>query len=82
MQPLGGNPNDVPLTSQEKQAIVDLKTLAKRWPKSLWLFTNGTCNIMRTGNDGERVYLPSPYDGVDPDYYIDTLDLPTDGGDW
>lgn len=30
-----------PLTEEEKKAIAALKRIAKKWPKSLWLFNNG-----------------------------------------
>lgn len=65
----------------EKQAIASLKRLAKRWPKTLWLFSaSGTLTVMRCGEDGQHVHNR---DGsVDQDYIVDTISIPNDGGDW
>ena len=75
---------------EERAAINSLKRLAKRWPKTLWLFADGDLNVMRCGADGKRAYTPlvhrgmAPGEGgrVDPDYLVDTVALPSDGGDW
>lgn len=69
------------LTKEEMQAISALQKLAKKWPKSLWLFSgSGSLNVMRSGKDGKPVYKNTG--GVDPDYSIDIIDIPNDGGDW
>ncbi len=82
------------LSKEEQAAIRALKRLAKKWPKSLWLFVTGTVHVMRCGEDGERVYIPiedgylrgpgesSQGGGVDPDYMVTTIKMPSDGGDW
>ena len=75
--------NDEPaieLTADEKRAITALKRVAARWPKTLWLFCNGNMRVMRNGPDGEHVKRGG--DGLDPDYIVDTIDIPNDGGDW
>ena len=70
------------LTDEERKAIASIKRLAKRWPASLWLFAGGQNGIaiMRTGPDGKRMHTSA--DGVDPDFCVDTVNLPADGGDW
>lgn len=71
------------LTPDERRAIASLKRLAKRWPKSLWLFSaSGSLNVMRCGADGARVHHRHPDCGVDQSYSLTTVDLPNDGGDW
>ena len=85
-------------TPEEQRAIATLKRLAKRWPKSLWLFSaSGTLTVMRAGPHGKFMHvhdrpaerfcggLPGYGDvgsGLDPDYCLDTVDIPNDGGDW
>jgi hypothetical protein len=65
----------------EDQAIKALKRLAKRWPKSLWLFSaSGSLCVMRTTKHGDPA--ATPRGGVDPDYIVDTINIPNDGGDW
>jgi hypothetical protein len=73
------------LTPEEKHAIAALKRLAKRWPKSLWLYSaSGTLNVMRCEPDGVQHFRPcGRSEGVDPDYIVATVDgIPNDGGDW
>lgn len=68
-------------TAQETKAIAGLKTLAKRWPKSLWLFSaSGTLCVMQRGPDGERAHTSAG--GVDEAYVLATINIPNDGGDW
>ncbi len=68
-------------TKKEAAAIAELKRLAKRWPKSLWLFSaSGTLHVMRCAEDGTIATLPTY--GVDPDYSLATVAIPNDGGDW
>ncbi|MDD5512116.1 MAG: hypothetical protein PHI12_15125 [Dehalococcoidales bacterium] len=65
---------------EELKAINTLKRLAKRWPKTLWLFSgNGTLYVMRTGKNGERIQDAC---GLDRNSIVDTIDIPNDGGDW
>lgn len=65
----------------EKQAIATLMRLAKRWPKSLWLYAaSGTTCIMRCKEDGSVAFTGSG--GVDPAYEVCTVKIPSDGGDW
>lgn len=72
---------DIDPTADERAAIATLKRLAKRWPKSLWLFSgSGSLCVMRSLQDGSRAHLPG--DGMDPDYCLATIDIPNDGGDW
>lgn len=69
------------LTPEEKRAIAGLKRIAKKWPKTLWLFSaSGTLCVMRTDDDGERAHTRGA--GVDPDFVVETIQIPNDGGDW
>jgi len=68
-------------TKEEAAAIRSLKRIAKKWPDTLWLFSaNGTLCVMKKNDLGERAMLST--DGVDPDYLVDSVDIPNDGGDW
>lgn len=81
----GDTQDDEPLTREEELAIRALKRLAKRWPKSLWLFSaSGSLNVMRVGADGKRRYLPDSHahDRVNPRASVCVIDIPNDGGDW
>ena len=79
----GGHPDDVPLTREERNAIAAFKRLAKRWPAGLWLFSAaGELCVMRRDENGEQVMRPGIGRGVDPDYHVDTIGIPNDGGDW
>lgn len=71
--------NDKPYT--EDQAIAALKRVAKRWPKSLWLYSAaGGLHVMGTDQNGEKVTTSDG--GFDSDYLFDTIDILNDGGDW
>ncbi len=73
----------IELTDEEKKAIAALKRIAKKWPKSLWLFSaSGELKVMRTDKNGDRVHFPHPHCGVDPAYIVDHINIPSDGGDW
>ena len=73
--------DDTSLTPEERRAISSLKRLAKRWPKSLWLFSaGGSLHVMRRGPDGD--FAKTSNGGNDPDYELDTIYIPNDGGDW
>lgn len=72
---------DIEPTAEEKRAIASLKRLAKKWPKSLWLFSgSGSLCVMRYRQDGERALVDDG--GMDSDYALATIDIPNDGGDW
>lgn len=65
----------------EQSTIRALKALARDWPDGLWVFSaDGALNVMRTGPSGERVMLETG--GVDPEYIVDSIKIPSDGGDW
>lgn len=72
--------NTLELSVAEKLAIRTLRSLAKRWPKTLWIFATGDFNVMRVGPRGERVMTGSG--GVDPDYCVTSVEIPNDGGGW
>jgi hypothetical protein len=68
-------------TPKEIAAIKAMKTLARRWPKTLWLFSaSGTLCVMRFKDDGTKAYTAAG--GVDPTYVADTIKIENDGGDW
>ncbi len=75
------------LTKEEKCAIAALKRIEKYWPKTLWVFCTGmSMNIMRCKEDGDHATCPDVGSfrggGMDPDYVVDTVNIPNDGGDW
>ena len=68
-------------TEEERKAIASLKRLARRWPKSLWLFSGaGSLCVMKRRQDGERYLVEGG--GMDTDAVLATIDIPNDGGDW
>lgn len=68
-------------TPEERKAIRTLKRIAKTWPKSLWLFSaSGSLHVMQADRDGSHVHTRDG--GIDPDYLLDTINIPNDGGDW
>jgi hypothetical protein len=68
-------------TPEEDRAIRSLKRLAKKWPKSLWLFSaSGRLHVMRCDENGQAVMTKNG--GSDPDYSITTINIKNDGGDW
>lgn len=71
------------LTKKEQNAIKSLKKLAKKWPKTLWLFSaSGTLCVMRTGDFGKQVFHGKG-GSVDPEYIVTTIsNINNDGGDW
>jgi len=73
---------DLDLTQEELASIRSLKRLAKKWPKSLWLFSgSGSLWVMKYKSDGSPGMTPSG--GVDPDFSVDVIaGIPNDGGDW
>ena len=73
------------VSADEKRAIASLNRVAKKWPKSLWLFSaSGTLWVMKCGADGKPVMTPTRIGdgGTDPAYCITKIDIPNDGGDW
>lgn len=69
------------ITKEEESAIKALKKLARKWPKSLWLWSgSGTLWIMKCKPDGTRG--ETLFGAVDPDYIVDSVDITNDGGDW
>ena len=81
---IGGHPEDVPLTPEEKKAIRAINRVAKTWPESLWLFSaSGTLCVMRNGENGRHVHGGThSADGVNPDYIVGEVLIDNDGGDW
>lgn len=70
-----------PLTSAESKAIGALEQLAKKWPKSLWLFSaNGSLCVMKKDSTGKRVL--TALGGADPDTCVATINIENEGGDW
>lgn len=68
------------LTRKEAKTIRALQRLAADWPKGLWLFAaNGRIYVMRTASDGARAMNG---ESVDPAYILESVSIPSDGGDW
>jgi len=67
---------------KKEQSVIDaLHRIAKRWPKSLWLFSaSGTLCVMRNKPDGSRGI--TRFGSYDQDFAIDSIDISNDGGDW
>jgi len=66
-----------------------LKALEKNWPEGYWVFVGAGFNLMRCGEDGQRVYIQTEDEfgvgmsvGVDPDYIVESFNIPSDGGDF
>lgn len=73
-----------PATKAELKWIEDFKKLAKRCPKSIWIYANGyDLNIMKYP-EGSRDRMMNKRDGggVDPDNIIGRVEIANDGGDW
>lgn len=69
------------LTKKEKSVIRRLKSIARDWPDTIWVYANsGLLSIMRYDEDGNTAILPNG--GVDPDYEIDAVFILSGGGDW
>ena len=70
-------------TPDERRAIATLKRLAKKWPRSLWLFSaNGRLHVMRYKPDGTRALDPHLNGSMDQKYSLGAIEIPNDGGDW
>ena len=78
------------LTQDEEKAVKALKRVAKKWPKSLWLFSaSGTLTVMKKNSEGKRAIVGGAVGpaggvggGVDPEYIVDSIGIENDGGDW
>lgn len=69
-------PNDL-----EKRAIRALQRLARIWPEDLWIYAEGgSLHVMRLTAEGERGITGSG--GVDPEYIVESVVIPSDGGGW
>lgn len=70
---MSNQPDPAALTVDERRAISALKRLAKKWPRSLLLFTHGgALSIRKPGPDGN----------YDVDSEVDFVSgIPNDGGD-
>lgn len=70
------------LTLEETKAIKSLQRLAKKWPKSLWLYSaSGTLNVMKTNKKGEHAVVENG--SIDPYYLVGHIQgISNDGGDW
>jgi hypothetical protein len=65
----------------DKQVVNRLKSLARVWPKSLWLFAvGGKLCVMHRNQVGEVAVTESG--SIDQNYVVDTIDIPSDGGNW
>lgn len=72
--------SDLELTDKERKAIDALQKLMKRWPKSLWLFSNGTMHIMKYKDDGKRAMNGG---SVDAKFCVSSISgVLSEGGDW
>lgn len=72
------------LSEKEEKAIESLMDLAKRWPKTLWLYSaSGSLCVMKKNDKGEIAMIQQPgSEGVDPAYHVATIRIENDGGDW
>jgi len=70
----------IELTPDEIKAINSLKRLAKKWPKTLWLFAGNGLSVMKGDKKGYPIHTKSG--NVDIDYVITTIDIQADGGDF
>lgn len=69
------------LTKEEQNAINTLNRLAKRWPKSLWIYAaDGRLYIMRKDEDGTHVL--DDRGGVLQEHIVDDVNIDSSGGDW
>lgn len=70
------------VNSCERKAIASLKRVARKWPKTLWLFSgSGMLYVMKKGSDGNTVM--TNLGGVDQEYIVDRIaGISNDGGDW
>jgi hypothetical protein len=69
------------LNKKELKAVIQLQKLAKSWPKSLWLFCNGTLYVMKKGISDNKAMTSEG--GYDPKRMVCSISgIDNDGGDW
>jgi len=72
-------PIEFELTDEEVAAISVLRRLAKRWPKSLWLFVDtNTLNVMRKDESGNQAHTAEG--GCDWEYSVATIGIECGAG--
>jgi len=73
-----------PATKAELKWIEDFQLLAKRCPKSLWLFSaSGTLHVMKTPPNGEQMGAGPRGEGVNFNNSLAIIKgIQSDGGDW
>ena len=66
---------------EEALAIATLNRLAKRWPKSLWLFSAaGDLHVMKYNPEGKRYMWDASHgEEVDQGAILATIKIPNDG---
>lgn len=73
--------NGIPLTNEEIKAVEALEKVFKKFPKTLWLFNDGTMSIMKYSKDGKAVYTKEG--SVDQGYVVTVIhNLHSEGGAW
>lgn len=71
------------LNAEEKRAISALHRVAKKWPKSLWLFANGQAlYVMQKNPDGSIAETNGSQPGFNGDAAVATINIESDGGDF
>lgn len=69
------------LSKEEKRAINALERIAKKWPKSLWLYSgSGSLCVMKKAEGNNRAMNENG--GVCQEHIITTIKIENDGGDW
>ena len=69
------------LSKEEKKAIDALKRVAKKWPKSLWLFSgSGSLCVLKKADGKNRAINATG--GVCQEHVVATINIENDGGDW
>lgn len=63
----------------EQRLLSRLKRLSREWPEGYWIFVAGGVHLMRYNDEGQRAYKGG---GVDQDYVVGSVNIPSDGGDW
>lgn len=75
------------LSKEERQAVKDLKNLAKRWPKTLGLFSSGSLYVMKLDDDGRFITKKGKtpwgdFDHMDQNQVVTIIyGIKNDGGD-
>lgn len=74
------------LTKEEKMAVADLEALARRWPKTLGIFSDGTLIVMKLDERGLFPMKPNRasdrLERMDPTKIVAHIHgIKTDGGD-